>query len=148
MSEENKQTKIISIPNKQPNTNNTLNVSSEMSSNNSDSTTINANDETFSASTSNQNRTLLPEISIHDIENGQAQIPWVFTKRCYIFGFVCFPLWFIGLFYVFSKKDSVKFWARLCSVNAVRSEEHTSDSSHRCISYAVFCLKKKHISFI
>src|SRR5437762_8656454 len=25
----------------------------------------------------------------------------------------------------------------------VRSEEHTSDSSHRCISYAVFCLKKK-----
>src|SRR5437879_685568 len=24
-----------------------------------------------------------------------------------------------------------------------RSEEHTSDSSHRCISYAVFCLKKK-----
>src|SRR5437762_4862548 len=24
-----------------------------------------------------------------------------------------------------------------------RSEEHTSDSSHRCISYAVFCLKKE-----
>src|SRR5437879_1288969 len=24
-----------------------------------------------------------------------------------------------------------------------RSEEHTSESSHRCISYAVFCLKKK-----
>src|SRR5437867_7680989 len=24
-----------------------------------------------------------------------------------------------------------------------RSEEHTSDSSHRTISYAVFCLKKK-----
>src|SRR5437762_5251115 len=24
-----------------------------------------------------------------------------------------------------------------------RSEEHTSNSSHRCISYAVFCLKKK-----
>src|SRR5437762_8037664 len=24
----------------------------------------------------------------------------------------------------------------------LRSEEHTSDSSHRCISYAVFCLKK------
>src|SRR5256885_17246893 len=28
--------------------------------------------------------------------------------------------------------------ARLC-----RSEEHTSDSSHLVISYAVFCLKKK-----
>src|SRR5437764_10610234 len=25
-----------------------------------------------------------------------------------------------------------------------RSEEHTSESSHRCISYAVFCLKKKN----
>src|SRR5437762_5740361 len=24
-----------------------------------------------------------------------------------------------------------------------RSEEHTLNSSHRCISYAVFCLKKK-----
>src|SRR5947207_6082918 len=26
---------------------------------------------------------------------------------------------------------------------ALRSEEHTSDSSHTVISYAVFCLKKK-----
>src|SRR5437879_6939493 len=26
---------------------------------------------------------------------------------------------------------------------AYRSEEHTSEPSHRCISYAVFCLKKK-----
>src|SRR5437763_6728253 len=25
-----------------------------------------------------------------------------------------------------------------------RSEEHTSELSHRCISYAVFCLKKKN----
>src|SRR5436189_6247421 len=25
----------------------------------------------------------------------------------------------------------------------LRSEEHTSESSHRCTSYAVFCLKKK-----
>src|SRR5437764_7456482 len=28
-------------------------------------------------------------------------------------------------------------------VQTARSEEHTSESSHRCISYAVFCLKKK-----
>src|SRR5437762_7451756 len=27
--------------------------------------------------------------------------------------------------------------------NIPRSEEHTLNSSHRCISYAVFCLKKK-----
>src|SRR5437762_7994721 len=26
----------------------------------------------------------------------------------------------------------------------IRSEEHTSEPSHRCISYAVFCLKKKN----
>src|SRR2546430_5724606 len=29
------------------------------------------------------------------------------------------------------------------AVGAARSEEHTSDSSHSQISYAVFCLKKK-----
>src|SRR2546430_4183819 len=34
---------------------------------------------------------------------------------------------------------------RLCrsSRGVLRSEEHTSDSSHSQISYAVFCLKKK-----
>src|SRR2546426_5672366 len=31
------------------------------------------------------------------------------------------------------------------TVAPVRSEEHTSDSSHLVISYAVFCLKKKKI---
>src|SRR2546429_5302211 len=30
----------------------------------------------------------------------------------------------------------------------VRSEEHTSESSHGYISYAVFCLKKKTIPYI
>src|SRR5437867_3769151 len=29
------------------------------------------------------------------------------------------------------------------ALSIVRSEEHTSESSHRTISYAVFCLKKK-----
>src|SRR5438094_6369503 len=29
------------------------------------------------------------------------------------------------------------------TVSRRRSEEHTSDSSHRTISYAVFCVKKK-----
>src|SRR5437763_7165580 len=33
--------------------------------------------------------------------------------------------------------------AALNSATGERSEEHTSNSSHRCISYAVFCLKKK-----
>ena len=30
-----------------------------------------------------------------------------------------------------------------CASTSNRSEEHTSELSHRCISYAVFCLKKK-----
>ena len=29
-----------------------------------------------------------------------------------------------------------------------RSEEHTSESSHTVISYAVFCLKKKILKFV
>src|SRR3712207_8698459 len=33
-------------------------------------------------------------------------------------------------------------------VPARRSEEHTSDSSHANISYAVFCLKKKNIHIL
>src|SRR5688500_19123736 len=33
-------------------------------------------------------------------------------------------------------------------MSIVRSEEHTSDSSHLVISYAVFCLKKKIISIM
>src|SRR5438445_1993287 len=31
-------------------------------------------------------------------------------------------------------------------ISIARSEEHTSDSSHANISYAVFCLKKKNIA--
>src|SRR5437773_7641257 len=38
---------------------------------------------------------------------------------------------------------SYEFVRNLDSVPAHRSEEHTSDSSHITISYAVFCLKKK-----
>src|SRR5438445_9218060 len=34
---------------------------------------------------------------------------------------------------------------RNVSCGVTRSEEHTSDSSHANISYAVFCLKKKKI---
>src|SRR5690606_9229806 len=34
--------------------------------------------------------------------------------------------------------------ARLAALNARRSEEHTLNSSHVKISYAVFCLKKKN----
>src|SRR5205814_10181882 len=33
--------------------------------------------------------------------------------------------------------------ALACRLSLPRSEEHTSDSSHLGISYAVFCLKKK-----
>src|SRR5437762_10593888 len=32
----------------------------------------------------------------------------------------------------------------VATLESRRSEEHTSELSHRCISYAVFCLKKKN----
>lgn len=67
----------------------------------------------------NQSRTLLPEISINDIESGQPQIPWSSLKKFYVFGFCFFPLWYIGIFYLFSKEKDVKFWARLCTFNAL-----------------------------
>src|SRR5438094_3204009 len=42
------------------------------------------------------------------------------------------------------RDDSIA-WVANPNLNTVtRSEEHTSDSSHRTISYAVFCLKKKN----
>ncbi|CAB4407153.1 unnamed protein product [Rhizophagus irregularis] len=67
----------------------------------------------------NQSRTLLPEISINDIESGHPQIPWLSMKKFYVFGFCFFPLWYIGIFYLFSNKKDVKFWARLCTLNAL-----------------------------
>src|SRR2546429_4974742 len=40
--------------------------------------------------------------------------------------------------------ENVALWhERDISHSSVRSEEHTSESSHGYISYAVFCLKKK-----
>src|SRR5689334_24078934 len=38
---------------------------------------------------------------------------------------------------------AIEFYQLLSSFDFMRSEEHTSDSSHSSISYAVFCLKKK-----
>src|SRR5436189_4399330 len=38
---------------------------------------------------------------------------------------------------------TVPFLVGRTTKKGTRSEEHTSNSSHRCISYAVFCLKKK-----
>src|SRR5262250_3606182 len=43
------------------------------------------------------------------------------------------------------ENDAARERARKRLLNAAkrRSEEHSLNSSHRCISYAVFCLKKK-----
>src|SRR5437762_4419870 len=49
----------------------------------------------------------------------------------------------------YEKNRKMTFFLLLCTAAlgatfvGMRSEEHTSNSSHRCISYAVFCLKKK-----
>src|SRR5688572_122517 len=76
----------------------------------------------FSTSQVNQSRTLLPEGSINDIndiENGQSQLPWTFTKKCYIYGYCFFPLWYIGTLYNFSKEKDIKYWARMCTLNVI-----------------------------
>src|SRR5207248_3507171 len=39
--------------------------------------------------------------------------------------------------------DHAADWLALAQLEVGRSEEHTSELSHRTISYAVFCLKKK-----
>ncbi|GES91415.1 hypothetical protein GLOIN_2v1716748 [Rhizophagus clarus] len=106
-----------------------LNDNNNMSSNYPIVSNVNFSEENNTSSLSNspessipsenQRRTLLPEISVNDIESGQPQEPWSFTKKFYVFGFCFFPLWYIGIFYLFSKKKDVKFWARLCTINAL-----------------------------
>src|SRR5437867_8197340 len=48
--------------------------------------------------------------------------------------------------WLFRRAASIRLTAAHRPVSGVpRSEEHTSELSHRTISYAVFCLKKKKI---
>src|SRR3712207_8946339 len=47
-----------------------------------------------------------------------------------------------SIFLVPGEQGALNGWA---STEKIRSEEHTSNSSHANISYAVFCLKKKKI---
>src|SRR5437762_5792510 len=48
-----------------------------------------------------------------------------------------------GVAGVTSASSSVAGRDRHAGDRVARSEEHTSELQHRCISYAVFCLKKK-----
>src|SRR5438094_7771602 len=44
----------------------------------------------------------------------------------------------------FKRSDAIRAELNAAGIMVeIRSEEHTSNSSHRTISYAVFCLKKK-----
>src|SRR3712207_8040545 len=45
-------------------------------------------------------------------------------------------------------RRKIKGKIAVCGVSPKRSEEHTLNSSHANISYAVFCLKKKKIVLI
>ncbi|CAG8535333.1 13348_t:CDS:1 [Funneliformis mosseae] len=76
-------------------------------------------DEVPTSELTNPNRTLLPEFSMSDLESGQKQVPWSCMKKCYVFGFCFFPLWYFGSLYVMSKKKEINYWARLCALNAV-----------------------------
>ena len=42
-----------------------------------------------------------------------------FSKKCYIYGYCFFPLWYIGTLYNFSKEKDVRYWAKMCTLNAI-----------------------------
>jgi hypothetical protein len=50
----------------------------------------------------------------------QPQTPWPLTKKFYVFGFVFWPLWFLGAgFSIFGKKPETRRWGRRCLWNAL-----------------------------
>ncbi|RHZ44975.1 hypothetical protein Glove_701g21 [Diversispora epigaea] len=48
----------------------------------------------------------------------QPQIQWSRPKKLYIFGYIFWPFWFIGTFYLFSDSDN-RFWAKRCLINTI-----------------------------
>jgi hypothetical protein len=50
----------------------------------------------------------------------EPQKPWPISKTLYIFGYLIWPLWYIGVpFSFFGKNDETKRWGRRCILNAV-----------------------------
>ncbi|CAI2163201.1 1822_t:CDS:1 [Funneliformis geosporum] len=67
-----------------------------------------------------ENTTNLKLGSFYDLVPIEPQNPWPITKKFYIFGYLLWPLWYIGiLFSFFGKDQETKRWGRRCIFNSV-----------------------------
>ncbi|CAG8447004.1 4284_t:CDS:1 [Funneliformis caledonium] len=58
--------------------------------------------------------------SPYDLVPIEPQNPWSITKKLYFFGYILWPLWFIGIpFGFFGKDPETKRWGRRCIFNSV-----------------------------
>ncbi|GBB95332.1 hypothetical protein RclHR1_02510026 [Rhizophagus clarus] len=58
--------------------------------------------------------------SPYDLVPIEPQNPWPISKKFYIFGFLLWPLWYIGIPYSFFGKDQeTKRWGRRCIYNSI-----------------------------
>ncbi|RIA79066.1 hypothetical protein C1645_128801 [Glomus cerebriforme] len=56
----------------------------------------------------------------YDLVPIEPQNPWPISKKFYIFGFLIWPLWYIGIpFGFFGKDQETKRWGRRCIFNAI-----------------------------
>jgi hypothetical protein len=65
-----------------------------------------------------QSPIITPEAHIDSVPL-DTQAPWPITKKLYFFGFIFWPLWFIGMgFSVFGRSDKTRMWGRRCASNS------------------------------
>jgi hypothetical protein len=61
---------------------------------------------------------ITPEAHIDNVPL-DTQVPWPITKKLYFFGFLFWPLWFIGMgFSIFGRSEKTRMWGRRCASNS------------------------------
>lgn len=61
---------------------------------------------------------ITPEAHIDNVPL-DTQVPWPITKKLYFFGFLIWPLWFIGMgFSIFGRSEKTRMWGRRCASNS------------------------------
>ncbi|CAB4391097.1 uncharacterized protein OCT59_013916 [Rhizophagus irregularis] len=62
---------------------------------------------------------ITPEAHIDNVPL-DTQAPWPITKKLYFFGFLFWPLWFIGMgFSIFGRSEKTRMWGRRCASNSL-----------------------------
>ncbi|RIA85916.1 hypothetical protein C1645_780865, partial [Glomus cerebriforme] len=65
-----------------------------------------------------QSPIITPEAHIDNVPL-ETDAPWPITKKLYFFGFLFWPLWFIGMgFSIFGRGDKTRMWGRRCASNS------------------------------